>query len=51
MREALLLKVLIGVMGFIGTIVSGLFFYFLNSLKNSNDELKLAIQKLNDKLD
>jgi hypothetical protein len=30
----------LGFLSFIGTVISALFFYFLNSLKNSNDELK-----------
>ena len=38
-------------MGRVETAISGLFLYFLNSLKNRNTELKREIAKLNDKLD
>ena len=51
MRTARLIKIACVILAFIGTILSGLFFYFLNSLKNSNCELKRQICKLNDKLD
>ena len=51
MRYALLLKIIIIASGRAGTALSGLFLYFLNSLKNRNTELKCELRKLNDKLD